>query len=335
MENYEEQTQKFSTFGDKLLQHLKYLSLFQEKTALRPINIQLAPTESCEGKCGFCSVKNRDITGKIPYSKISEGLSRFKLMGAKAVEITGGGNPLLYRDKDKNINNVINLANGLAYDIGLITNSSHPLSCLTETSIDSLNWLRISLNFLDEGFDKYNGENFKGIDTNKLSFSYIVNNKTTKDTIKQIRQVVEDNPGIKFVRFAPDCLNESSLILKEEWGSLIQEENGSGVMFIKEINDNFKPFPCGCYVGIFRPYWTYSGVYICTSHVLLQQKYDNMWKLCDIEQVEEKWEEMLLNMVEGKLPYGIDISKCWHCYYYNNNKLLYTIQSNLPDRNFA
>ena len=38
----------------------------------------------------------------------------------------------------------------------------------------------------------------------------------------------------------------------------------------------------------------------------------------------------------GQNPYDIDIQKeCWHCYYYNNNRLLSDVVTELPDRNFA
>ena len=40
----------------------------------------------------------------MPFPQIEEMLTQFKALGAKALEISGGGNPLLYRDKENNKN---------------------------------------------------------------------------------------------------------------------------------------------------------------------------------------------------------------------------------------
>jgi hypothetical protein len=37
----------------------------------------------------------------------------------------------------------------------------------------------------------------------------------------------------------------------------------------------------------------------------------------------------------GLHPYDIDISECYHCYYYNNNKLVHTVATEMEDKNFA
>ena len=97
--SHEELTQVYSTWGDKLLQHTDVLDSIQSKKKFKPITIQLAPLEACDSDCPFCSVAGRPLKSYIPFKDIKQILTDFKTLGAKSVEITGGGNPMLYRDR--------------------------------------------------------------------------------------------------------------------------------------------------------------------------------------------------------------------------------------------
>ena len=132
MNKHESLTEQYSTWGDKLLQHTDVLYSIQEQKKFKPITIQLAPCEVCDSDCPFCSVAGRPLKSYIPFEKIVKLLNDFKSLGAKSIEITGGGNPMLYRDREtgENINDIICYAGSLDYDIGLITNS-HDLKRLT------------------------------------------------------------------------------------------------------------------------------------------------------------------------------------------------------------
>ena len=329
--DYEKQTQQFSTFGDKLLQHTDVLHGIQSDRVFRPITVQLSPTEACDSHCSFCSVANRP-RGITPFATIVQGLTDFRSLGAKSVEVTGGGNPLLYRDGDRTVNDILSVAHGLGYKTGVITNSERPSKHLNLD--DRISWIRVSLAKLDEG--KSPGDyDFSGFDAKKVGLSYIINSATTPETISRIAEVVDRNPDIKFVRIAPDCLTEASLTLKRDWGEIIDEMNRHGRFFVKEINDNFHPYPGGCWVGMVRPYWTTCGIYICTSHVLISRTYDDRWRLCGAEEIIPAWSRMNERFRSGMSPYDIDIGKCWHCYYYNNNRLLDAVISDLPDKDFA
>ena len=138
MENkHKDLTQKYSTWGDKLLQHtdvlhsiqkdkiFKHLHSIQKDKIFKPITIQLSPTETCSSGCPFCSVAERPLKSYLPMVKIRKVLDDFKYLGAKSVEITGGGEPMLYRDKEtkEDINSIIEYAHNLGYEIGMITNT--------------------------------------------------------------------------------------------------------------------------------------------------------------------------------------------------------------------
>ena len=333
--SYETQTQNYSTFGDKLLQHTDVLYSIQNEREFKPITIQLAPTEACDSKCPFCSVAKRPVNQKIPFEKIEKGLKEFRELGAKALEITGGGNPLIYRDGKKNINDVIELAYDLGYDIGVITNSEVLKRHIRPENEEKLKWIRVSLIKLDEGKNPEDYD-FDGFPISKIGFSYIIYDGTTVESLERIAKLIDLNPDIKFVRIAPDCLTEDSLTIKDDWGDILDRLDKYKKIFIKEINDNFHPYPNKCFVGMIRPYWVWNGVCICTSHVLKNRVYHDDWKLCGHDDIKETWKKMNDRFKNGENPYDIDVNnKCWHCYYYNNNKLLNTVVSELPDKNFA
>lgn len=332
--SFEAQTQAFSTWGDKLMQHTDVLHDIQSNHHFTPITIQLAPTEACDSDCPFCSVQNRPIKEKIPWLDIESGLRAFRALGAKSLELTGGGNPLLYRDGTRRISDIITLASSLGYKIGIITNSENLPRHLPASLAPAISWLRISLIKLDEGFQP-SDYNFTGFES-KLAFSYIIYNNTTRESIQRIAQLVDLHPSVKFVRIAADCLTEQSLTLKDRWGDIVHEMDRHSKFFIKEIGSNFHPHPGGCWIGMLRPYWTSSGIYICTSHVLKHRTYHPTWRLCSASDITSTWSAMNHRFASGQNPYDINIaSECWHCYYANNNRILESVIRELPDKDFA
>ncbi len=269
-------------------------------------------------------------------------MTEFRALGAKSVEITGGGNPLLYRDDSRDINDVVSLAHDLGYNVGIITNSERPGRHIDFAHLaDAIAWLRVSLIILDEGKEPED-YSFDGFPVEKVAFSYIaydgdgVKPGTTVQTIERIARLVELTPGIKFVRLAPNCLNDDALTMNDRWTPVVRALDKHDKFFIKEINEDYHPYPGGCWVGMIRPYWVHDGVYICTSHVLKHRVYHPTWKLCDHGDIKATWDRMNERFAAGLPPYEIDIAgECWHCYYHNNNQLLAGVIQALPDKDFA
>jgi len=329
--NYEEQTQNYATFGDKLLQHLDVLKDIQEKGIWRPVMFQLSPTGACEFNCEMCSVKYRDKTKLLPFDQIEKAMRDFKDLGAKAVEITGGGNPLLY----PKINEVIDLAHKLGFDIGLISNSPVPSRFLKKESVDKLTWYRASLSGLDL-FENIEYD-FSIIPKGILGFSYILNNKTTEGTIKKVADLVDQRPDVKFVRIAPDCLDRPLIkTFKKKWGGIIDKINESGKFFLKEMSDKFLAYPDFCGIGLIRPYCTEDGnIYVCNSYLLRKRKYEDEWIIGHITDVKGMYKRANKMFKETRKPYKVNIAGCYHCLFSNNNKILHTIIKDIKDKNFA
>lgn len=361
---HKEKTQMYSTWGDKLLQHTDVLYDLQKNKKVTPITVQLAPLETCDSDCPFCSVAGRPLKSRMPFDKIKKVLEDFKKLGAKSLEITGGGNPILYKDGKHTINDIVSYAHNLGYDIGIITNANNITKFLKEENFNKLNWLRISLIKLDEGTlpEEYN---FGSFPRNKLAFSYIIYestgnipdslsrtkkpyNGTTVESIKKMAKLVQLNPEVKFVRIAGNCLIKgNNSAIREKWKDVILEIDINNKFFIKDIGEDDGPFNDGCYVGAVRPYIAPSPhgedyqVYICTSHVLNKRNYDLQYSLGKIEDIIDIWGKMSTNLVNNLPIYEVKgncgknwTQTCKYCYYKFNNKLLHTVLNEMPDKNF-
>ena len=275
--------------GNRLLQHLDVLQDIQVKKEFRPIMIELCPTEICESDCPFCSVAGRPIKYRMPWETIKQVLKDFKYLGAKSLEITGGGNPLLYSDSGKDINDIIRFAADLGYKIGIITNS-HDLKRLEPGLFEVIDWIRISLIQLEEGKEPED-YNFRDFPYEKLGFSYIlyktqgivdsmsrtgrVYKDTDRHSIERVAALIRLHPKIKFVRIYGDCtIKGGHPKFQSEFEDIVTELNDSGKMFFKQIGDEDSPFPDSCFIGMLRPYIAAnpegdgSLVYPCNSFVL-------------------------------------------------------------------
>lgn len=367
MKSYEEKTQQYSTWGDKLLQHTDVLYSIQYENTFKPINIQLAPCEVCDSDCPFCSVAGRPLKSYMKWEDVIVTLEAFKRLGAKALEITGGGNPLLYRDKEakKDINDIISYAANLGYNIGIITNSENLERHLKPAVYSLIDWVRVSLIKLEEGKNPED-YNFGSFPTEKLGLSYIIHESTggvpdpmsrtgkpypgtTAESIQKVAKLIELHPDIKFVRVAGDVLVENyQPEIKKQWGPMLEEMDKHDKVFIKEIHTNEYPYNDGCYVGLIRPYIAPHPdggdyqVYACTSHVLEKRKYQLDFSLGSIYDIEGIWDRANLNYAKYGYPYEIRGNKgkdwcesCGLCYYNNNNRLLHTVANEMHDRNFA
>lgn len=361
--DHQQLTQQYSTWGDKLLQHTDVLHAIQHGRTFRPITVQLAPCEVCDSDCPFCSVAERPLQSYMPFAAIQQALRDLRALGAKSLELTGGGNPLLYRDREtgETIVDVIRFAHGLGFEIGIITNS-HDLKRLDASVHDMVQWVRVSLIQLDEG-RRPEDYDFRGFPSERLGFSYIIYDGTeqsphrgrryegtTVESIERMVRLVDLHPGVKFVRIAGNCLIKgNNRVVGDRWRPVIEALDRHGKMFLKDIGDDDSPFASGCYVGAIRPYIAPSPhgdgsyhVYTCTSHVLQKRTYDLRHSLGTTDEIPAIWARMSESYRLFGYPYQIDGNGgCgWHetckfCFYRFNNQILHTVAHEMPDKNFA
>lgn len=148
---------EFTSTGAKLFHHQEAMRMLKDGKG-KPIVSHIMPTDICQHTCAFCSVATRE-GNVLSIFEIDAYLKQLVPLGLKAVIISGGGNPILYKcpETKSNFNDLILLIKNYGLEIGLITNGMKMkdyggrkswLTVKPET-LDLLTWIRISMSGLD------------------------------------------------------------------------------------------------------------------------------------------------------------------------------------------
>ncbi|WP_186441736.1 radical SAM protein [Desulfamplus magnetovallimortis] len=132
----------------KVVHHFDKLKQLQQGEQITPVQIHLIPTNRCNQNCVFCayrlpdypSAANFNAKDEIPEAKLIEIIDSCKTLGVKAIQFTGGGEPLVHPAILKAFQKT--LENGL--DLALVSNGQ----ALTDDMIHLLadvSWVRISM----------------------------------------------------------------------------------------------------------------------------------------------------------------------------------------------
>ncbi len=181
----------FTSTGHKFFAHQEAMTKLRNGVG-QPIVTHVMLTDICQHTCAFCSVQAR-AGDSLRLEEVLLYLTTLQRYGLKAVILSGGGNPILYKDKvtGQNFNDAVAAIHSLGLEIGLITNGM-PLrryqftppedtdySTFRESwgtvrpeTLDKLTWIRISMSGLDhEEREVY----VPDIDESKttLGFSYV------------------------------------------------------------------------------------------------------------------------------------------------------------------
>jgi MoaA/NifB/PqqE/SkfB family radical SAM enzyme len=311
-----EKEQQYTSTTAKLLHNLDRLKEIQEGI-IRPISVQIAPTDKCNLNCIFCSVKNRE-KNELNIEQSFKVIRTFKSMGAKTLEITGGGDPTCY----ENINELIEEASNLGYKIGLISNGVLLNKKITVDNLSTLTWVRISLNSLD-----YVEDIELDIPTNVvLGFSYVWN-KISNDRLANgvdMMQKIEkyrEKYGAKYVRVVPDCLADD--VLKER--ERLQKELKVGGDYF--IQDKEYDLPRRCWLGYIKPFVNSDGfVYHCSANPLINRKFNSSFRLCSIDGIEETWKNIK--------PFDTGVCKDGKCFFKEHSELIEQVMTKVDHGDF-
>ena len=179
----------FTSTGAKFFWHQEAMQKLRNGKG-QPIVTHLMPTDVCNHTCAFCSVGQRE-GDVLPFRDMLDYLDILLRYGLKAVIISGGGNPILYKCKKtgRNFNDLVDAIHERGLEIGLITNGM-PLrefafrrsmddrtfrdswGTVRPETLDKLTWIRISMSGLDhEENEVYVPDIDRGKTT--LGFSYV------------------------------------------------------------------------------------------------------------------------------------------------------------------
>jgi organic radical activating enzyme len=275
---------------DKLLYHLEHLQKIRDGISVGPIHISVWPTNKCQFSCSYCCCKKviRDGT-ELNINSYKKMIDIFYKYGLKAVELSGGGEPLLWSKFDEAVE--------YSYDKGLklslITNGV-ALKNSSKDTLKKFDWIRISIQSLNHlkmiSFDNIPVKN---------SISYIVSNETSLINIEKIWTYLHNYDIIGRVAVAHPCSIEW-----EEKVKLEVEKYGFPLFFSVKERGQAK----GCYMPYIRGAIDWMGNFLpCPSTQLNQENegfISNNFILCNIDNLEE-W---ILNNPPHDLGY-----KCLFC----------------------
>jgi len=133
----------------KILYHPEVLTCLKNGKDIYPTRIQLMPCNVCNQNCLFCNyrlennlnAKQFDEHSQLPLNILERTLADFSDVGGKAIEITGGGEPLVYR----HVNDMFRIINKHSLDYALITNGTLLTEDLSKRIAPNMSWARISI----------------------------------------------------------------------------------------------------------------------------------------------------------------------------------------------
>lgn len=181
-----------------------YLPIWYVKTKFfgqkKPLQTVLFITNECNLECRHCCVYSKDHIISKSYDQIKEELEYSYKLGSRFVDFEGG-EPFLWKENDKNINDLLLLAKKIGFfSTTVTTNAQLPFSGSLADSI----W--ISLDGIGSFHDAIRGsgafekleKNITLSDHSNLHTNMVVNNvnfSNVKDTIEWVK----NNPKLKSI----------------------------------------------------------------------------------------------------------------------------------------
>lgn len=289
----------FTSTGIKFWKHVQHMTEYKTGGHNTVISTHISPEGRCNLKCPYCSVTYRKNVNSIKLDVIKDYVLKLKSRGLKAVILTGGGEPSLYKD----FNTLVRWLKDQNLLIGLITNGTN--SKKVESDVWKLfSWIRVSVNLFKGWEEKINIPIDQISDDCVVGMSHVFTveheNITSSSSIEYFQNIsrLADKLDVKYIRVLPNCLLDQD--------TLIRVHKGLDVIF-SEINDSrffhqYKfheaPRTTICHQSYFRPYLSEEPyyktgepgtVYPCDSVVLNESNthFSQKYQLCSSEDVLE------------------------------------------------
>jgi len=309
-------------FPIKIFKNIKLLSSIIDHNIIQPVHLQLNPTNKCNLNCSFCSCSEREKSLQLSKEQLENIFINFRGLGCRSVTITGGGEPLLWKEAQYDINWVISEALRCGIEVGLVTNGY----LLNKLRAAPITWVRISAS--DESDTV---KLFKSVDKVvnfdiDWSFSYVITDEPNTDNIFNIIKYANEH-NFTHVRMVNDILKPVADL--KHLSNLI----GSA------INDNIviwqdrKQYAAGtqrCLISLLKPVVGADGlIYPCCGTQYAQAVPDrdcsSVMVMGDINNLDDIWSKQ--NHYDG--------SGCIKCYYSNYNNALANLIDDVDHRNFV
>lgn len=132
----------------KVFHHKKHIDALRDGQPIAPVHVQIIPTNVCNQCCSFCSYRAKGYSSNetfqtldsIPREKLLEIVADCESMGVKAIEVTGGGEPLCHP-------NIVEMCQAILdaeIDLGMVSNGSRWTPELAHV-MRGAKWIRYSI----------------------------------------------------------------------------------------------------------------------------------------------------------------------------------------------
>jgi len=275
----------------KLIHHQEHLAKIESRSVVGPIHVSVWPNNQCNFTCKYCCFANvgRD-TIQLSFEDFVTGVDALKKYGLKALEFSGGGNPIMW----KHFIEGVDYAHSKGLKLSLVTNG--PINMVKQEPLAKFTWIRISI----QSPNHARTANIDYIpDGPRKSMSFIVFDERTLKAIGKLYDFAKGTGNI--VRVAPIRPCEQS------WADKVEEEVkkfGKPLLFFEKPSGS----PQGCYFAWIRGAIDWNGQYLpCPSIELSPESFGKIpddFPVCHVSDLE-KW---LINNPPHDLGY-----RCTHC----------------------
>lgn len=286
------QEHKFTSTGIKFWRHQQALESYRDGTGRSVISTHISPEGACNLKCPYCSVTYRDTHQRIALPVVQKYVEDLQSRGLKAVILTGGGEPTVYR----HFNELVQWIHARGLQVALITNGTqaHRVEPATWACFS---WVRVSLNVFPGWEDKIRIP-FRSLSPTCTVGCSMVYGRAHDHDLTQLQaasRVATEN-GAAYVRVLPDCMLPQEKLIEQHHELNDSFAQIGDARFFHQHKLHAAPGCDTCHQSYFRPYLsevvsTESGepgtVFPCDSVVLNGQAmhFPQLYQLCPASKV--------------------------------------------------
>lgn len=262
----------------KLLGHLDVLRGWQRREHAGPIQLCVAPTNRCQHACEHCCFRDRDRSLELDFPTLWGAVRRFRSLGGRSVEFTGGGEPTLYSA----LMAAVYHCDQLGLPVGLNTNGWH---------LDGVRWERFAWVRLSANTWTIQRAQQIAAQAQRVSACFVAGPETG---FAEIREVCHQAAQLAIpLRIAPDCqlpltaLRELVTRLLDFHARLGPQEQS----FVSDFNTPLDPRADDrCWMHLVKPLlWPDGWVYACPSFELSLENGSDVsepFRVCRAEEIE-------------------------------------------------
>ena len=321
---------QYTSTGIKFWRHQEQMVNYSSGDPNTVISTHISPEGACNLKCPYCSVTYRDTHYRIEMEVIQKYVEDLQTRGLKAVILTGGGEPTLYKKFNE-------LVQWLKYDRGLsvalITNGTQHARIEPRT-MSAFSWIRVSINIFD-GWVKKISLPIADASPDCIigcSMVYTVEHEATKDMpldrfilFENVAQVA-NNVNAQYVRLLPNCLLEQKDLIAQHKSLDLALAKFDDPRFFHQHKIHGAPSYGVCHQAYFRPYLSEEvyipngqpgTVYPCDSVVLNDAftHFAEEYQICHASDI--------LKFLDRQIEMKFDPrERCTGCVFTNNVNML-------------